>query len=211
MIRVGGVLVSPGRKPVYGERMAGGYRVWDPFRSKLAALYERGGAPEITQQMVVLYLGAAHGTTVSHIADYACCVYAVEYAPGPMAHLLKTAEKMDNIVPILADAADPESYSPLLERADLLYQDVAQPGQAAIALANMVFLRPGAPFVLMLKTRCVRVGSDPADVCNETVSTLCTGGCTVDGVLWLDPWHRDHAAIVGRSPSGTIPRDREDP
>jgi fibrillarin-like pre-rRNA processing protein len=180
--------------------MAGGYRVWDPYRSKLAALYELGGAPEITREMVVLYLGAAHGTTVSHVADYACCVYAVEFAPGPMVNLLKTAEMMENIIPILGDAANPASYSRLLERADILYQDVAQPGQAAIALANMAFLQPGAPFVIMLKTRCVRVESDPAVVCNETVQVLCDNGCTVERVLWLEPWHRDHAAIVGKAP-----------
>lgn len=46
------------------------YRVWNPFRSKLAAgilgglddIYIRPGAK-------VLYLGAASGTSVSHVAD----------------------------------------------------------------------------------------------------------------------------------------------
>lgn len=211
MIRVNGVLVSPGRKPVYGERMAGGYRVWDPYRSKLAALYEIGGAPDISREMVVLYLGAAHGTTVSHVADYACCVYAVEFAPGPMVNLIKTAEMMENIIPVLGDAANPASYFRLLERADILYQDVAQPGQATIALANMAFLKPGAPFVIMLKTRCVRVESDPAMVCSESVQTLGRNGCTVERVMWLEPWHRDHAAIVGKAPLHPFTPPGEEP
>jgi fibrillarin-like pre-rRNA processing protein len=200
MIRVDGVLVSPGKKPLYGERMLGGCRVWDPFRSKLAALVLLGTAPDISRETVVLYLGAAHGTTVSHVADYAACVYAVEYAPGPMAHLLDVAERMQNVIPILADASRPGSYSAFLEKADLLYQDVAQPGQAGILLENLVFLKLGSPFVLMLKTRCVRTGSDPALVCEEVIGELSENGCIIDSINWLDPWHRDHAAIVGRCP-----------
>ena len=39
MIRIGDVIVSKGEGGVYGERMLEGYRVWDPYRSKLAALY----------------------------------------------------------------------------------------------------------------------------------------------------------------------------
>lgn len=202
MIRVDGVLVSPGKKPVYGERMMGGYRVWDPARSKYAALFQQDAAPKLSPGMVVLYLGAAHGTTVSHIADYTACVYAVENAPGPMAHLLEVAGKVPNIVPILADAKKPRTYSVFLEKADLLYQDVAQPGQGQILLDNLIFLKPGSPFILMLKTRCVRSGSDPAIVCGETISELTRNGCVIDAVHWLTPWHRDHAAVIGHRPCG---------
>ncbi len=46
------------------------YRVWNPFRSKLAAGV-LGGLDEIFIQpgAKVLYLGAASGTSVSHVAD----------------------------------------------------------------------------------------------------------------------------------------------
>ena len=46
------------------------YRVWNPFRSKLAAAI-LGGVDKIHIQpgTKVLYLGAASGTTVSHVAD----------------------------------------------------------------------------------------------------------------------------------------------
>ncbi len=46
------------------------YRVWNPFRSKLAAAI-LGGVEKIHIQpgAKVLYLGAASGTTVSHVAD----------------------------------------------------------------------------------------------------------------------------------------------
>lgn len=46
------------------------YRVWNPFRSKLAAAI-LGGVDQIHMPpgCKVLYLGAASGTTVSHVAD----------------------------------------------------------------------------------------------------------------------------------------------
>src|SRR5690349_24963955 len=65
--------LAPG-KIVYGEEVvkAGDeeYRVWDPFRSKLAAAILKG-LHEIPfgDKSRVLYLGAASGTTVSHVSD----------------------------------------------------------------------------------------------------------------------------------------------
>ena len=46
------------------------YRAWNPFRSKLAAAI-LGGVDNIHMApgQKVLYLGAASGTTVSHVAD----------------------------------------------------------------------------------------------------------------------------------------------
>lgn len=51
-----------------GEKIE--YRVWNPFRSKLAAAI-LGGVDQIHMPpgSKVLYLGAASGTTVSHVAD----------------------------------------------------------------------------------------------------------------------------------------------
>lgn len=65
---------------VYGEKrisIDGGvdgtkieYRVWNPFRSKLAAGILGGvGEIYIGPGKKVLYLGAASGTSVSHVAD----------------------------------------------------------------------------------------------------------------------------------------------
>lgn len=51
-----------------GEKIE--YRVWNPFRSKLAAAV-LGGVEQIHMPpgSKVLYLGAASGTTVSHVSD----------------------------------------------------------------------------------------------------------------------------------------------
>ena len=107
MIWIDGVLVSRGEGGVYGERMLGDVRIWDPYRSKLSALYHLGKGVELTNDMRVLYLGAAHGTTVSHVADYAEVVYAVEFAPRPMQDLLEVSRRRMNVVPIMADASLP--------------------------------------------------------------------------------------------------------
>jgi len=200
MIWIGDVLVSQGEGGVYSERMLGNARVWDPFRSKLAALYYEGTGVEITTDTRVLYLGAANGTTVSHVADYADVVYAVEFAPRPMQDLLEVARRRKNIVPIMADATRPEQYAPLVETVDLVYQDVAQPDQATIAIRNSAFLRSGGKMILMLKTRSVDVRKEPDLVFKETVEALVSAGFVVQESLWLLPYHQDHAAIVCTKP-----------
>jgi len=196
MIWIGDVLVSRGEGGVYNERMLGGARVWDPYRSKLSALYYKGTGVELTAAMRVLYLGAANGTTVSHVADYVEVVYAVEFAPRPMQDLLEVCRRRRNIIPVMADAARPEQYAPLVEPVDLLYQDVAQPVQAAIMLRNCVFLKPGGAVILMLKTRSVDVRKEPSEVFNDTIGTLTSAGLIVQESTWLAPFQGDHAAIV---------------
>lgn len=194
------VLVSPGEGGVYNERMLDGARVWDPFRSKLSALYYTGTGIELTPGMRVLYLGAANGTTVSHVADYTETVYAVEFAPRPMQDLLEVARRRENIVPIMADATRPDQYAPLVEEVDLLYQDVAQPDQAAIAIRNCAFLKKGGHLILMLKTRSVDVRKEPAEVFRDTLDLLAASGLMIQESVWLEPYHHDHAAIVCEKP-----------
>jgi Fibrillarin len=60
------------------------YRVWNPFRSKLAASVLAGvDNIHIKPGAKVLYLGAASGTSVSHVSDIVGptgSVYAVEFS-----------------------------------------------------------------------------------------------------------------------------------
>src|SRR5438093_13631096 len=87
--RLGTRSLAPG-ETVYGEEIvkAGDeeYRVWDPFRSKLAAAILKGLSKiPFANKSKVLYLGAASGTTVSHVSDIvgkAGQVYCVEFARG---------------------------------------------------------------------------------------------------------------------------------
>ena len=58
----------------------------------------------------VLYLGAASGTTVSHVADLVGPegnVYAVEFSKRVGRDLVNMAKKRPNIVPIIEDARHP--------------------------------------------------------------------------------------------------------
>jgi fibrillarin-like pre-rRNA processing protein len=187
--------------PVYGERILDGYRLWDPNRSKLAALLLKGGGKEIclSRDSIVLYLGAATGTTVSHVADIVSdgLVYAVEFSPRAMRDLVRLCERRKNIVPILADAARPETYSALVERANLVYQDVAQRNQAEIAAINSKrYLLENGSLLFMMKTRSVDVTATPRAVYESETKNLT--GLEILGAMDLLPFHQDHWAITAR-------------
>jgi fibrillarin-like pre-rRNA processing protein len=204
VIWINDLLVSPGIDPVYGEKIIQGHRFWDPKRSKLSALYHivrtadgmDNIIPDLTSSMRVLYLGAAHGSTVSHIADYVEVVYSIDSAPSPMQDLLAVAQRRINIIPILADATNPGSYAPLVERVHLIYQDIAQPSQAEIAFMHTPFLIRGGTLVLMLKARSVDVRKDPVLVVSESCAYLEQHGLDIQDRIWLSPYHHDHAAII---------------
>jgi len=88
------------------------YRVWNPFRSKIAAAIV-GGVENIhiLPGSKVLYLGAASGTTVSHVSDVVGptgTVYAVEFSHRSGRDLINVAKKRTNIIPIIEDARHPQ-------------------------------------------------------------------------------------------------------
>ena len=198
MIWIDRQLVSPGKEGVSGERTLQGFRLWDPRRSKLSALYHLGKGIELLPQHRVLYLGAANGTTVSFVADYVEVVYAVESAPRPFQDLLIVAEGRENIIPIMADARKPYLYRPLVEEVDLIYQDVAQLDQADILISNTGFLKSGGETILMLKARSVDVRRTPSEIAAETETLLKAGGLSIEGVISLSPYYPDHTALLGK-------------
>jgi len=111
---------------VYNERLVRHknkeFRSWNPYRSKLAAAILKKLTFEIKQDATVLYLGAATGTTVSHISDIVKngTVFAVESSPIAANELIKLSRKRQNIFPILEDA-NPVSYTHLtLPTSDLV-------------------------------------------------------------------------------------------
>jgi fibrillarin-like pre-rRNA processing protein len=195
---VDGKLVSPIKKTLYGEQLFQGNRTWDPRRSKLAALIARDPLLDFTPEMRVLYLGAGHGATVSHLAGYVEVVYAIEIAARPFQDLLRISREVPNCIPLMADATDPASYAPFVEQVDLLYQDVAHPAQTEIALRNRMFLRPGGLLVLMLKTACVDSTRPPEEVFSQAMEAL-SAGYRILRTFWLSPHFPDHAAILAEA------------
>ena len=153
----------PGNK-VYGEKLitfkGEEYREWDPFRSKLAAMMlEKPSLEFLTKDLSCLYLGAASGTTISHLSDivYEGVIYGVEFAERSMRQLIQNTDKRKNIVPILGNANFPESYAnSIFTPIDLVYQDVAQPNQAQIAIENCnYYLRDNGFLILAIKSQSI--------------------------------------------------------
>jgi fibrillarin-like pre-rRNA processing protein len=145
----------------------------------------------------VLYLGAAAGTTVGHVADFAGPTYAVEFAARPARDLLDVAEPRGNLFPLLKDARKPETYAHVVEPVDALIQDVATRGQAEVALANRRFLHEDGRLLLAIKARSEDVTADPDAVFERTVDTL-EDGYEILETGSLAPFHDDHLGVVAR-------------
>ena len=194
---------DPGHK-VYGEdlRREDGveYRRWDPFRSKLAAyLLKSPSERPWDRPRRILYLGGAHGTTVSHLADALpeTEIYVVEKSPIVFAPLLALARRRSNIWPILTDAQLPERYLADVGPVDLLYQDLSQRTQAAIFAENArVALADGGRGLLMLKVRSITQSRPAARIAAEARATLGAAGLTVRSSVDLLPFSREHSALA---------------
>ena len=184
--------------PVYGEPTDGEWRCWDAGRSKLGAMLEAGLETGLTGGDRVLYLGAASGTTVSHVADFAGPTYAVEFAPRPMRDLIGVAEARGRLFPLLKDARRPETYAHVVEAdLDVVIQDVATRGQADVALANAAFLREGGRLLLAIKARSEDVTAEPTAVFDRVRADL-RPTYEILETARLDPFHEDHLAVVAR-------------
>ncbi len=194
---------TPGQN-VYGERLiqqdGEELRLWNPRRSKLAAAILNGLKEfPIKHDSHVLYLGAASGTTASHISDIAVdgMVYCVEFSKRTFRGLLLTAEGRKNMIPILADARRPEEYLGLLEGCDVIYQDVAQPAQAQILIDNaMMYLKDDGYIIMAIKPRSIDSARGPKGVIAAEISKL--RDVKITEVIDLGPYEKDHSLVVGR-------------
>lgn len=182
--------------PVYGEPTSNGWRRWNPHRSKLGAMLELGLETRLEADTSVLYLGAATGTTVSHVADVAGPTYAVEFAPRPMRDLVRVAESRPNLFPLLKDARRPETFAHVVEEnLDFLIQDVATTEQAQVAIKNARFLAEDGTLLLAIKARSEDVTQEPASVFEASLGTL-ESTYEIRETRELDPFHEDHLGVV---------------
>jgi fibrillarin-like pre-rRNA processing protein len=194
-------------RSVYGERLVQfqgrEYRVWSPRRSKLAALLAKGYRDlPLAGDSKVLYLGAATGTTASHLSDMVPlgAVHCVEVSPTAFRKLLDLARARPNIIPILGDATQPSGYEGAVGRVDVVYQDVAQRDQAGILLRNLSMLRHGGVALLMLKARSVDISRRPQEIYQEVARALQDRGLDLMDLIDLAPLEKDHAALLLRLP-----------
>ncbi|XP_020285575.1 rRNA 2'-O-methyltransferase fibrillarin [Pseudomyrmex gracilis] len=178
------------------------YRVWNPFRSKLAAAI-LGGIEKIhiSPGSKVLYLGAASGTSVSHVADIVGpggIVYAVEFSQRTGRDLIDVAKKRHNIIPIVEDARHPFKYRMLVGMVDTIFADVAQPDQARIVAFNaQYYLKNGGHFLISIKASCVDSTAQPEAVFALERKKLLEENLVPVEQITLEPYERDHAIVGG--------------
>lgn len=197
--------VDPGRS-VYGERLIkyekNEYRLWDPYRSKLAAFILKSGSTiPIVPGATVLYLGAASGTTASHVSDIVGpegFVYCVEFSSRVMRELVdNVCRHRLNMAPILADARIPEKYQQIAEQVDVVYCDVAQPEQAKILYDNAEsFLKREGKGMIAVKARSIDVTLTPSSVFKKETEILKRYGFEILKSERLEPYDEDHIMIV---------------
>jgi rRNA 2'-O-methyltransferase fibrillarin len=179
------------------------FRIWNPFRSKLAAAI-LGGVDDlfIKPGMKILYLGASSGTTVSHISDILGkegLIFAVEFSHRSGRDLLYLSKKRDNIIPIIEDARQPQKYRMFMSMVDLIFSDVAQPDQARIVTINANhYLKTGGYFIITIKASCIDSTVDPSLIFSKEVQKLQKEKFRPLEQITLEPYERDHAIVFGR-------------
>jgi len=175
------------------------YRSWNPYRSKLAAGILKDLIINIKPDSNVLYLGAATGTTVSHISDIVKngMVYSVENSPFALQKLIKVCEIRKNIIPLFHDANQPDNYVTSVPKVDLIYQDISQRNQAEIFISNIKkYLKKDGTGVLMVKARSIDVSLKPEEAYKIVSKKLEENGYSITDKKDLKPFEKDHAVLI---------------
>ena len=196
--------ITPGltfyKEEVYKEKDTE-YRIWNPYKSKLAAAFLKGLELDVFKDIrKILYLGTSTGTTISHISDIISddgVIYGVEVAPRVMLEFINRVIKYrNNIIPLYFDARKPYFYQDIVETVDLVYCDVAQPDQTEIAAYNCdIFLKRGGKLLLAVKSRSIDVTKDPNVIYRQEANYLRKRGYKVKQIINLEPYEKDHAMI----------------
>src|SRR3989344_7593110 len=195
--------LAPGKK-VYNESLVKQnnieYREWGAYGSKLAAAILNGcNNIFLRKDDVVLYLGSATGTTVSHVSDIVGkdgFVFAVDVAPRVMRDLIFNCEERRNIAPILADANHIKELMERISLADVIYQDIAQKGQVEIFLKNIkYFLKKDGYAIIAVKARSIDVTKNPKVIFKEVRERLEKELIIVD-YRALEPYQKDHCMFI---------------
>ena len=194
----------PGNQ-VYNEKLLNvkvvEYRIWNPFRSKLAASIMNGLKDfPFNKKSDVLYLGVSTGTTISHISDIigqSGTIFGIEHASRVARDFLdRVASHRKNIVPIIQDARKPEEFFSVYKKVDTVYVDIAQPDQTDIAIENCkLYLKSGGYIFLVIKTRSIDVTKDPKRVIKNEIKKL-ESLFEIKQTIDLQPYDKDHAMVV---------------
>ncbi|MDX1595714.1 MAG: fibrillarin-like rRNA/tRNA 2'-O-methyltransferase [Nitrosopumilaceae archaeon] len=180
------------------------YRLWDPFRSKLAAAIMNNLEEfPFKNKSTVLYLGVSTGTTVSHISDIvgpSGIIFGVEHASRVARDFLdRVASYRPNIIPIMQDARKPKDYFSIFGKVDVVYVDIAQPDQTNIAIGNCdTYLKKDGYLFLVIKTRSIDVTKAPNKIIEDEIEKL-KPKFTILQRIDLHPYDKDHAIVIAKS------------
>jgi len=195
--------LTPG-KNVYGEQLVKQnnieYREWDAYGSKIAASILNGCKNIFLRKgNVVLYLGSASGTTISHVSDIVGkdgFIFAVDIAPRVMRDLIFNCEERKNIAAILADANNTKSLIERVSAVDVIYQDIAQKNQVDILIKNInMFLKKEGYAIISIKARSIDVTKYPKQIFKEVLEKLEKELIIVD-YRPLEPYQKDHCMLI---------------
>jgi fibrillarin-like pre-rRNA processing protein len=195
-----------GKHQVYGERLVRQdgtvYREWDPRRSKLGAGIRVGLSQiAIRPDSTVLYLGAASGTTVSHVADIVGkdgFVYALDISKTTARMLMHAVvDHWPNVAPLLYNAALPGGYRHFVRgQADVVFQDIAQKSQVRIFFDNCkAYLKKGGFGLLSVKAKSIDVTKRSKAIFQDVERQLERRTTIVDKRI-LEPYEKDHILFV---------------
>ena len=210
-------LNSNPRNSVYGETLkkfnGSEYRRWDPNRSKLGAGLMRTNREKYLllpeEGTTVLYLGAGHGTSISHLYDHLCGqdnelggrLVAVDLASRCLRDLTHLAKTRPGLVPILGDARKHSAWGVLVpRRVDWLFQDVAQSGQVDIFIAACKrFLNIDGIALLSLKAASERWTGEGEEALFASVGEkLQDNGFEIEECIELTGYEDNHVLFVTR-------------
>jgi fibrillarin-like pre-rRNA processing protein len=99
------------------------------------------------------------------------------------------------MIPILGDATLPDGYRFAIGNADIVYQDVAQKGQADI-LANNMECFSARYGMVSIKARSEDVTASPERIFDRACKRLEERGMAVLDMMSLERYEKDHAMIV---------------
>jgi fibrillarin-like pre-rRNA processing protein len=197
------VNLAPGKK-VYDEQLVKQnnieYREWDGYGSKLASTILNGCKNIFLRKgNVVLYLGSATGTTVSHVSDIIGkegFVFAVDLAARVMRDLIFNCDGRKNISPVLESANHTEKLKERTSMVDVIYQDIAQKNQVEIFLKNInTFLKKDGYAIIAIKARSIDVTGYPKEIFKGAREKLEEELIIVD-YRTLEPYQKDHCMFI---------------
>ncbi|MBD3197837.1 MAG: fibrillarin-like rRNA/tRNA 2'-O-methyltransferase [Candidatus Lokiarchaeota archaeon] len=194
-------------KKIYGERLytynGVEFREWDPHRSKLAAILVNNPNIEVIRKGDrYLYLGAASGTTVSHLSDILRrgIIFSIEFAERSIRQLIQNTAERKNVIPIFGDARFPAEYGKFVfSEVDVIYQDVAQPNQAEIAIKNCnYYLKEDGLLVLAIKSQSIDSISKSETVYKQEKQKLEDAGYFIEEDINIHKYAANHIVLIAR-------------